>query len=44
MHKQAAIRAAKLQAKLALSFQVLIDWSYSEGAVGRCMPMHEDRW
>tara|TARA_R110002167_G_scaffold35981_31_gene114519 strand:+ start:2328 stop:3845 length:1518 start_codon:yes stop_codon:yes gene_type:complete len=36
MHKQAAISAAKLQAKIGLEFQVLIDEVTSEGAVGRC--------
>ena len=36
MHKQAAISAAKLQAKIGLEFQVIIDEVSSEGAVGRC--------
>ncbi|MCC2615467.1 30S ribosomal protein S12 methylthiotransferase RimO [Aestuariibacter halophilus] len=36
MAKQQAISAAKLQAKIGLEFQVLIDEVTSEGAVGRC--------
>jgi ribosomal protein S12 methylthiotransferase len=36
MQKQASISAAKLQAKIGLEYQVLIDEITSEGAVGRC--------
>ena len=36
MQKQAAISAAKLQAKIGLEYQVLIDEVTTEGAVGRC--------